>query len=336
MKRGRRSPISTETPPSEGPPRHEWLFGDRKLLPDDETEAAYYWEFGLETPDVVEEVEAVRKRLALSEKVDRAAVRKWHSENPRPEDFQRWDEWGKRFREEFRDYTVTTRFCDADAQFIFSWPEFPKRHWLEIPDQIRQQNDEKRSRPRPGRLVWGEGLKGEEAIGAFRTAPGVFYRGSTGLCWLEGDSELTDRIGSIEWLMEYVPTVKTPWGATWEDRWTEYRMVSLSWARSDRKLRADFARWLKENRPDDRQPYHRSEDSDSRRTTERDLLKALGAFRLLRHFKGGWEAAANFSQLFCTDKRGNPKPLYVEQSEWRDAEKRARDALSQFSKKVFG
>lgn len=319
----------------DGPPEHEWLFADRELLPDDETEAAYYWEFGLETPDVVGEVEAVRKRQALSEKVDRAAARKWHSENPRPEEPQQWGEWSKRFSERFPDYIVTTRFYDLDAQFLVRWPEFPKQHWLEIPERIRKRVDEKRFRPMPGRLVWGEGLKSEEARGTFQTVPGVFYKGSTGLCWQEGDPELIDRLGNIGALMKYLPTIKTPWGATWEDRWTEYRMVCLSWARSDRKLKADFAEWLKENRPDDRQPYHRSKDSDSRRTTERDLLKVLGAFRLLRHFKGDWKAAADYSEPFCRDKRGNPKPLYVEQSEWRDAEKKAVQALLEFHKKVF-
>ena len=34
-------------------------------------------------------------------------------------------------------------------------------------------------------------------------------------------------------------------------------MVSINWARSDRKMKADFAKWLKENRPDDRQAFHR-------------------------------------------------------------------------------
>jgi len=319
------------------PPKHEWLFADRNLLPDDEAEAAYYWEFGLETPDVIAEVEAIRKKRALSKKVDMEAVRKWRSANPFPgvDDNARLREWTNRFNKEFPDYMVITKFYDYGAHFLFNWPEFPKQHWLEIPDRIRKGVDEKRSRPTPGRPVWGEGLKGEEAKGTFGTVPGFFYKGATGLCWQEGDPEFIDRIGNIGALMKYVPTVKTPWGASSEDRWTEYRMVSHSWARSDRRLKADHAQWLKDNRPDDRQPYHRSKDGDSRRTTERDLLKALGAFRLLRHFPGDWRAAAEYSEANCMDKRGNPKPLYVEQSEWRDAEKRAREALSEFHRRVF-
>jgi hypothetical protein len=322
----------------DGPPEHEWLFADRKLLSDDETQTAYYWEFGLETADVVAEVKTMRRKTALSEKVDRTAVRKWHSENPYPGvvDSERLTEWSRRFNAQFPDYMVTTTFRNYDVHFLSSWPEFPSLHWLQIPGrEIKSRAKMRHSPPRPGPLLWGEGLKGKESRGTFGTVSGVFYKGSTGLCWQEGDSELIDRIGNIGPLMKYVPAIKTPWGATTEDRWTEYRMVSLSWARSDRKLKADFAEWLKKNRPDDRQPYHRSKDSDSRRTTERDLLKALGALRLLRHFKGDWKAAADYSEPFCRDKRGNPKPLYVEQSEWRDAEKRAREALSEFHSKVF-
>lgn len=323
----------------DGPSKLEWLFADRNLLPNDETEAAYYWEFGLDTPDVIAEVEAVRKRHALSEKVDRAAVRKWHLANPRPEitASEKFMEWAKRFREQFPDYIVTTQFHDMNTSFLSSWPEFPSQHWLQIPEAMRKNKIEKGRLlpPTSHGLMWGRGLKGQESRGTFGTVSGVFYKGSTGLCWEEGDPELIDRIGNIGALMKYVPTVKTPWGAAWEDRWTEYRMVSLSWARSDRKLKADFAEWLKENRPDDRQPYHTSKESDSRGTTRRDSLKAVGALRLLRHFKGDWGAAADYSALFCTDKRGNPKPLYVEQSEWGDAKKRAEKALQEFHHQVF-
>lgn len=317
-----------------GPPKLEWLFADRKLLPDEETEAAYFWEFGLETPNVIAEVEAMRRRKVLSEKVDREAVRKWRSVNPFPgvRDDKRLVEWGNRFREQFPDYIVTTKFRHCDVHFLFNWPEFPSQHWLQIPERIRKQVDEKRFRPRPGQLIWGQGLKGEESRGSFGTVPAIFYKTESGLGCHEA---VLAGLPSIGGLVNYVPTGKTPWGvATW-DRWTEYRLVKFSWARSDRKLRSDFAEWLKENRPDDRQAYHKSKESDSRRTTHRDLLKSLGALRLLRHFKD-WNAAAEYSERFCRDRRGNPKPLYVEQSEWRDAEKRAREALSHFSQKVFG
>ncbi len=319
-----------------GPLKHEWLFADRKLLPDEEVEAAYFWEFGLESPDVIAEVEAIRKRQTLSEKVDREAVSKWYSANPSPGvgDTKQLTEWSNRFREQFPDYLVTTEFRNSDVHFLFNWPEFPSQHWLQIPERMRNQVDEKRFRPRPGQLVWGQGLKGKEVRGSFGTVAAVFFKTESGLgCRQYNFWEAGQGIGH---LFNYVPTTKTPYGAANEDRWTEYRLVSFSWARSDRKLKADFSECLKENRPDHRKAYHKSKDSDSRRTTHRDLLKSLGALRLLRHFKGDWEAAADYSALLCKDKRGNPKPLYVEQSEWREAGKRAKEALSNFSKKVFG
>lgn len=329
-----------EIPPSnhEGLPQEQWLFGDRRLLPDRETKAAFYWEFGLETPQVISEVNAVRRKTELSKGVDLAAVRKWHSDNPYPGafDLDRLGEWGARFRSIFPDYIVTTEFHDNRVHFLFSWREFPSKHWLQIPDREKKSADRMRQPPPvDGRFDWANGLKGAEARGTFGTVPGIFYKGYTGLIWEEGDPELRAKIGSLGSLMTYVPTTKTAWGAATDDRWTEYRMVTFSWARSDRKLKADFAEWLKENRPDDRSPYHKTQDSDSRRTTERDLLKALGALRLLRYFKGDWKAAARYSEQFCKDKRGNSKPLYVEQSEWRDAEKRAKRALSEFHRRVF-
>jgi hypothetical protein len=123
----------------DGPPQHEWLFADRKMLPDDEVVAAYYWEFGLETPDVIAEVESVRKRRALSEKVDKEAVLKWRSENPFPGvlDDKKLAEWTNRFNATFPDYTVTTRFRDFAAHFLCDWDEFPKLHWLQISSKLR-------------------------------------------------------------------------------------------------------------------------------------------------------------------------------------------------------
>jgi hypothetical protein len=323
----------------EGPPKHEWLFADSKLLPDEETEAAYYWEFGLETPEVVAEVEVLKKRKCLSFDVDVKAIEKWCAANPKPEgDLQRWIEWMRKFRKQFPNAGVTA-FRDIDAQFLNRWPEFPSQHWLQVHEGIR--SDKKRLRPRPNGLPSLKGdilnphtwLKYGEAQ-KFDTVPSFFFETNLGLCCHSWISEFMPP--GIRYWRDWKDTTKSPWGFASADRWDELRFVKINWARSDRKLKSDFAEWLKENRPDDRQAYHKSKVSDSRRTTERDSLKSLGAWRLLRHFNGDWKKAADYSERFCTDKRGNLKPLYVEQSEWRDAEKRAKDALSEFSKKVFG
>ena len=315
-------------------PKHEWLFSDRKELPDEETVAAYYWELGIETPEVIAEVKELRKQQTNPRQLDVKAIEKWCSSNTKPKgDPERRIDWMRRFRNQFPNVGGTA-FHDFDAQFLTSWPEFPSQHWLQISEEIRKHVDEKRFRPRPGQLVFGKGLKNKESIGWFDTVPATFFKTQSGFgC---NQISLLKGLEELNYLFKYVPTTKTPYGIADEDRWTEYRLVSFSWARSDRKLKADFVNWLKENRPDDRQPYHKSREDDSRRTTERDLLKALGAMRLLRHFKGNWNKAAEYSENFCVDKRGNPKPLYVEQSEWRDAKKRATEALSEFYRKVFG
>lgn len=321
-----------------GLPRHEWDFGDRQFLPDAEAESAYYWEFALETPEVIAEVGADRERLRRFEKRDVTAFRKWMEENPRPDflDRSKLDDWVQKFYAANPDSDLRTKL-DFPAHFLAHWPEFPELHWLEIPPYVRQ--DKKRIRLVPGQGDWRREmwkphfwLKQEEGQ-EFDTVPSFFYKTGLGLAchtWIA-----TYLPPGLDFWRDWTDTIQTPWGFASADRCHEYRLVKIAWARSDRKLKGDFARWLKDNRPPDRQPYHSSKESDSRRTTERDLLKALGALRLLCHFKGNWNAAADYSALFCTDKRGEPKALYVEQSEWLDAEKRAGEALSEFHRKLF-
>src|SRR5437867_2386604 len=125
MNKGTLTPVRRSQPLRDGPPRCEWFFGDRKLLPDYETVAAYYWEFGLETPDVIAEVEELRKRKALPSRVDLKAMEEWCAANPKPEDHpQRWIEWVRKFREQHPNAGVTA-FYDGNAQFLSHWPEFP-------------------------------------------------------------------------------------------------------------------------------------------------------------------------------------------------------------------
>jgi hypothetical protein len=318
----------------DGPPKYEWLFSDRNLLPDDQAVAAYYWEFGLETPSVIEEVHRLRIQEKRYNERDVAAERKWIAANPIPDVLATIDthrRWRERFLAANPDSDSITKFRCYGANFLSHWHKFPSQHWLELPEETRNGN-EPLPPPRDEVDDWGDTVKRNEKYGAFGTYPMVFFKTLYGFgC----HTELTDFNIKMASLFKYVPT-KGSSGLAAEDRWTEYRLFHFSWARSDRKLKADFAKWLKENRPADRPAYHVSQKSDSRRTTKRDLLKGLGAYRLLRHFNGDWNAAADYSARFLKDKRGNPKALYVEQSEWRDAEKRALQALTEFFKKVFG
>ena len=316
----------TET---EGPPRHEWLFGDRSILPDDQTEAAYYWEFGLAVPEVVSEVNAMRDRRPHRD-LERAAHYKWLQQNPVPTDSSLWPEWTRKMF----DANPSTEFCtrlQVEAHFLADWPEFPDRHWLQIQEGVRR--DEKRYRPSgssPHLAVWHPDYclhSGEQQ--PFATEPSVFCATGVGVgCHTEIIPEFP---ADLNLRRDWADTTKSPWGFASPDRWRELRLVRVHWARSDRNLKADFAHWLKENRPDDRQSFHASKHSDSRRTTFRDLLKALGAARLLRHFKQNWKNASDFSALFCKDGHSNPKSLYEEQTEWRRAAVRAEQAIQDFA-----
>ena len=58
--------------------------------------------------------------------------------------------------------------------------------------------------------------------------------------------------------------------------------------------------------------------------TDADLLKALGAYRLLAHFEGKWKEAADWSQK---NRRDN-EPLYSDQPEWIKARKKADKFIS--------
>ena len=53
-------------------------------------------------------------------------------------------------------------------------------------------------------------MKGKEARGTFVTVPGVFYKGSTGLCWQEGDPELL-AVASATFLRLKLAFGFTPW-----------------------------------------------------------------------------------------------------------------------------
>ena len=318
----------------DGPPPQEWLF-DSSSLPDEDVVAAYFWEFGLDTPDVIEAVELAREKARRYEGRNVEAYMKWILENPFPADFGQWGEWGKRSLAANPDYDLTTKL-DYDTHFLVEWQEFPKSHWLAIPASIRR--DAKRMRPvvdKAGR--WREPLneayhRADMEAREFDSDSALFFKTQFGIgCHTWIPDYALDENTKVQWWREWAETTKSKGGMASADRWEEYRLFQINWARSDRRLKDDFAKWLKENRPDDRQALYNAEASASRRTSHRDLLKALGAFRLLRHFAGDWQQAAGFSVLFRRNGKGIPSPLYAEQSEWRDAEKRAKQALEQFS-----
>jgi hypothetical protein len=101
-------------------------------------------------------------------------------------------------------------------------------------------------------------------------------------------------------------------------------VVSWCWPRSDRKLLQDFKKWLEENRPPDQPPLHKTGESPTRKTSHKDLLKALGALRLLRAFKN------NFRKAYDHAWEVLDKPLYKDQAAWIKAKNRAEQEIETF------
>jgi hypothetical protein len=317
-----------------------WNFGDHSLLPDKQTEAAYYWEFALESTQIIQEVKRIRKKIEKADQGGSDAFFRWAKQNPPPSDVDKISEWSKRARAAVPDYDLSFSLFDYNTHFLIYWPEFPCEHWLEISPTVR--SDEKRLRPirdlpgNPSKNVWNPDywMKRNE-MKEFETVPSFYQRTAHGLACHTWVTQFNMTSG-LDLFKNWHDSVKTPFGYMSPDRWDELRLIRVNWARSDRKLKADFAAWLKANRPDDRKAFHATKGSDSRRTNHRDLLKFLGADRLLRHFKGDWLKAADFSASYCKDKKGQPKSLYVEQSEWADAQQKAKQALREFHSKVLG
>lgn len=310
-----------------------WNFGDRSLLSDEQAEAAFYWEFALESTQVIDEIKRIRKQIEKADQGGSDAFLRWAKDNPPPSDVEKLSEWSKQARTAVPDCDLSFYLFDYNTHFLIYWPEFPCEHWLEIPPRIRSH--ERRLRPNrglPGNMlnnVWNPDywMKNDE-MKEFETVPSFFYRTALGMACHTWVNKFAMRCG-LDLFKNWRDSVNRPFGLTSPDRWDEYRLIRVNWARSDRKLKADFAAWLKANRPDDRKAFHAGKSTDSRRTNFRDLLKFLGAYRLLRHFKGDWRKAAEFSASYT-------KALYAEQSEWTDAQQKAKQALRDFHSKVFG
>ena len=97
----------------------------------------------------------------------------------------------------------------------------------------------------------------------------------------------------------------------------------IDWGKTNTALRNEFMQWLRQNRPLDISPQEKRGTS-----TTRDVLKALGAMRLLRGLT--WKQAADYTGKFHADKQGEQKPLYVEPSEWNNARQRAEKTIAEF------
>lgn len=277
----------------QGIARECWDFSE---CGNDEAEACCLYEYGLESPLILSEVAKTRKGMQRERAVSKKLTA-WLARNPRPERPTEYNKWEERLAAENRDLMVKIKL-PARFHFLLHRPEFPNLHWLQIP---RAKRLETFGMPVPGQLRWGSDRRS-------RSERKMFIRSI--------EDFLAPGIFNLD------PFAKFP-------GWSGNYVFSVDWNRSNTALKQDFGNWLNDTRPKDQVDFHSSPESDSRRTTHRELLKALGVWRLLRDFNGDVDAAADFTQ----NETG--KSLYAEESEWRKAKKKAEIELATFQK-VFG
>lgn len=302
------------------PPDHLWRFHEKGILPDDEIMAAYFWEYGLEASKalVIAKVEAAREEAAtLREQQVRLLKMRG---DPKPRKLESWKLIQLQVLESDQDSDCFKPKIEPPAwiQFLASCRDFPSKHWLELSQKVRNSIDKNKL----SGLSRHE-LRALEASGTFESVPAQVT--------CKGDQITFGREGSfIDSLLKPACPTELPGGASTDDRWVEVRLVTFSWARSDRKMKKDFTAWLKANRPKDRKDFQSSGAADSRRTSEREKLKYLGALRLLDHFHKDWNRASEYTESRLVDKHGNPKGLFGEQSDWNRAKLKYKGSMEEF------
>ena len=276
--------------------RKAWDFVD---VPSDEIEPCYLYEYGKESPRIICEVTASLKRRHYAES-DAARIRRsdWFRSNPKPSEFRAQQIWEAKSLREIGD-TITRTKLDYEIHFLVDLADnqiFPEKYWLEIDSDRRRK------------LL-------------FRFSPDRFR-------WGSDPASMETRRLIIQTLQSFLEFRQTPLGSYLSDvehpNYSGPQVFDACWARSDNKLLRDFAEWLKNNRPKDQPGFQLSPHGASRRTTPKDLLKALSAFRLIRHFKGRIQAAKDYYHLITGTF------LYKDDSAWTTAKEKAEREIRRF------
>ncbi|RBP41473.1 hypothetical protein DES53_107305 [Roseimicrobium gellanilyticum] len=100
---------------------------------------------------------------------------------------------------------------------------------------------------------------------------------------------------------------------------TSVHAIEVDWAASDEALKASFEKWLERHRPS----FFPVKETRGR-TDAFELLKLLGAFRLLRHY-GNWEDALN---AVGDEHCGEHAPRYASESSWNRARRQAEQLIT--------
>ena len=281
---------------SDAPKVEEWNFS---LCPHpNETEACYLYEYSLECDSIRAEAKKLREKSILSA-ANEQKFKRWLRRNPMPRTRGiEQDRWCKRALKANPNVVVTTKLS-YELHFLGDCAHFPSKHWLQISAEERAQLG---NLFRPDRMQWGHD---------------AFHMETRGMLIQSVEEYLSSPFRNIgDWL----PSVPEHSGDF---------VVSWCWPRSNRKLLQDFKEWLEENRPPDQPPLHKTGESTTRKTSQKDLLKALGALRLMRAFKN------NFSEARYHAWEVIDKPLFRDQAAWIKAKNRAEQEIEAFKGRML-
>ena len=280
----------------------EWVKWDFAKVPSKEREHCFLYEYCLEIPEIVAEVENYRarekERVALEEKAKIwelvEALRRRKDEESAGEQLLRFSRANPELMEARR-----TRL-NPQVVFLLDCANFPGKHWQQLSADERRKEAES--------FVVDLGL----------------WRRSHGA---KSKLALVLPEEALDFLKRRVP--KTPsktWNLTEDDGWEEIVTVRLDWNRSTTELMKDFAELVEKQLRADRVPFQKTRDVPSRTTPPDAALKKLAAARLLRAYE---EALKRGVEL--NDATGVPIELYAEPSDWLRAARKAeeiRQALS--------
>jgi hypothetical protein len=265
---------------------------DFQHVPGDEIEPCYLYEYSKESPLILSKIsDALKRRLSP-----------WFKSNPEPTKETERKIWQGKMLSEVGEIDARTEL-EQEIHFVVDFAEegiFPKRHWLKIDPKLRRKHAVQEDR----------GLVGDIDPATMESEPLRFYP-------LEYFLELS-RHARILGLRSTTPGYSGP------------HVFNVCWARSNSKLKEDFGQWLEDKRPKNQPGFQKSAHGGSRTTTPRDLLKALGALRLMTAYERHVERARDHSWKVLG------KPLYKDQAAWIKAAKKAKDHLVVFQRKMLG
>jgi hypothetical protein len=211
-------------------------------------------------------------------------------------------------------------------RLLVAFPEWPRLPWLAIPETERERrlktlfsdyypthSESSAKDILPARLPKDLVTRLDTAMKAYGLP--VIPIGSG--CWSVAEVDLMKLQGKeIDWSRLELAPRETPQSFL--------AVLVLHWQRSDPDLLVSVSNLLKLIRPPNIPQDKRSTPKETAQSQSRYDLKALGAWFLLKQTRWDWKKAAQVSLEHLE------KSLFVEQSAWIDAGKRAEKLMQEF------